>query len=287
MAVFQKRYIFLFLILVFSSLSSTIISSEKTEVEALLKWKNSLLSSNNSITSWSVTDFKNHCNWTGIVCHSTKTVSEINLFDSNLNGTLTQFNFTSFPYLTHFNLSSNQLNGPIPFTIGNLSMLLVLDLSNNNFEGIIPSEIGWLTELGYLGFCNNNLSGSIPYQVSNLQKVWHLELGFNHLETPDWSKFSGMPMLTHLNFSSNELTSEFPNFIIHCPNLTLLDLSYNHFTGQIPELLFTNLAKLKYLILSSNSFEELLSSNISKLLKLKDLDLGDNQFVVQFLRRLD
>ncbi|XP_059663672.1 receptor-like protein 33 [Cornus florida] len=247
MAVFQKHYIFLFLILVFFSLLSTIISSRRTEAEALLKWKNSLLSSNNFITSWFVTDIKNHCNWTGIVCHSVEIVSEINLFDSNLNGTLTQFNFISFPNLTHFNLSRNQLNGPIPFTIGNLSMLVVLDLSSNNFKGIIPLEIGFLTELGYLSFLSNNLNG--------------------------------IPMLTHLYFDSNQLISEFPDFILHCPNLTLPYFLYNHFTGLIPELVFTNLTKLEYLNLTSNSFQGLLSANISKFLKLKDLGLGNNQFV--------
>ncbi|KAK9266334.1 hypothetical protein L1049_021423 [Liquidambar formosana] len=210
-------------ILLLSILPFKISSSQRTQAENLIKWKNSL-SSPSSLDSWSLANLQNLCNWTGIVCDTTGTIYEINLSNANLTGTLSQLNFTSFPNLTHFGINHNHFTGLIPSTIANLSKLNFLDLSHNVFYGNIPLEIGQLTELQYLSVSNNSLNGTIPYQLSNLQKVWYLDLGSNHLESPDWSNFAGMPLLTHLNLSRNELTLKFPDFIQNSQNLTYLDL---------------------------------------------------------------
>ncbi|GFZ17661.1 hypothetical protein Acr_26g0009310 [Actinidia rufa] len=252
-------------------------SSATIEAQALLKWRNSLQSSS-SLTSWSLTHLRKLCNWTGITCNKDRTVSEINLSDSNLNGTLQQFSFTSFPNLTHFNLNNNHLSGPIPPAIDNLKKLTFLDLSNNVFDNLIPLEIGMLAELQYLSLLNNFLNGTVPHQISNLQKVWYLDLGSNFLETPNWSRFLGMGSLTYLSFSLNELTLGFPGFIPKCRNLTYLDLSQNLFTDLIPESVFTNLGKLEYLDLTHNSFSGPLSLNFTKLSRLRELRLGINKF---------
>ena len=47
-------------------------------------------------------------------------------------------------------LQNNELSGPIPDDIGELSELQTLDLSNNQFVGGIPSSLGSLTHLNYL-----------------------------------------------------------------------------------------------------------------------------------------
>ncbi|ONH93177.1 hypothetical protein PRUPE_8G217400 [Prunus persica] len=264
-------HIFLLALLPFKA-----ISSPKTQAEALLTWKNTFASAPPSLTSWSLTNLNNLCNWTAIVCdHSTKQVSQIDLSNFNISATLTHFNFTPFLNLTQFNLYGNNFTGPVPSAIGNLSKLTTLDLGDNSFDKI-PVEIGKLTELKYLSFFNNFLRGTIPYQLSNLQKVQFLILGANYLfETPDWSKFSGMPSLTYLDFSLNSLDSEFPEFISKCLNLTFLDLSGNSFTGQIPPQVFTILGKLEFLNLTNNYFEGPLPSNFPK---LKHLHLAQNHF---------
>lgn len=87
-----------------------------------------------------------------------------------------------------------------------------------------------------------------------------------------------MPLLTHLSFNFNDLILEFPEFITDCRNLTYLDLSQNYFTGPIPEWVFSNLVKLEFLYLFENSFQGLLSPNISRLSNLQNLRLGSNQF---------
>ncbi|KAG4913268.1 hypothetical protein AAZX31_19G153300 [Glycine max] len=283
MTTFQKVHALLFHILLLSLLPLKITSSPTTEAEALIKWKNSLSPplppSLNS--SWSLTNLGNLCNWDAIVCDNTNTtVSQINLSDANLTGTLTALDFSSLPNLTQLNLNANHFGGSIPSAIDKLSKLTLLDFGNNLFEGTLPYELGQLRELQYLSFYNNNLNGTIPYQLMNLPKVWYMDLGSNYfIPPPDWSQYSCMPSLTRLALHLNPtLTSEFPSFILGCHNLTYLDISQNQWKGTIPESMYNNLVKLEYLNLSSSGLEGKLSSNLSKLSNLKDLRIGNNIF---------
>ncbi|KAI8523111.1 hypothetical protein RHMOL_Rhmol13G0048900 [Rhododendron molle] len=123
--------------------------SSTTQAESLVQWKNTL-SFPSSLNSWSLNNLKNLCNWTGILCTTTGSVSSINLASTTIYGTLKNFDFTSFPNLTVFDLSNNSLSGSIPPNIGNLSSLQLLDLSNNYFVESIPPDIGMLSELHYI-----------------------------------------------------------------------------------------------------------------------------------------
>ncbi|XP_048435976.1 leucine-rich repeat receptor-like serine/threonine-protein kinase BAM3 [Pyrus x bretschneideri] len=169
---------FLYMLLLLSALpliKPTSISPRK-QAESLVKWKGgfsslSSLSPPSLLNSWSLTNLNSLCNWTAISCSKTRTVSKIDLSNMQMWGTLSLFDFSSFPNLTHFNLNGNYFEGPIPYAVGNLSRLTSLDLGNNFFDHQIPSEIGQVTELQYLNLCDNSLSGTIPYQLSNLQKV--------------------------------------------------------------------------------------------------------------------
>nr|GME03594.1 MDIS1-interacting receptor like kinase 2-like [Ipomoea batatas] len=257
------------------------IASTTTEAEALLKWNPKCEVSNLfPLKSWSLSNLTNLCNWRGIVCNGDGAVSQINLPNADLYGTLHHLNFTYFPSLTRFNITGNYFNGSIPPAIGDLSNLVFLDLSFNSFDGSIPPQIGKLRELQYLSLSDNNFSGVVPHQIGNLQKVCFLDIGHNNLllDASDWSsKVKSFPMLTHFSFYGGELVS-FPDFILCSRNLTYLDLSATHLNGSIPESLFTNLEKLEYLDLSYNNFSGHLSPNISNLSNLKDLILSGNQF---------
>ena len=112
MAMIHSAPLFLIHILSLALLPLKITTSPTTEAEALIKWKNSLISSSPLNSSWSLTNIGNLCNWTGIACHSTGSISVINLSETQLEGTLAQFDFGSFPNLTGLNLSTNsKLNG--------------------------------------------------------------------------------------------------------------------------------------------------------------------------------
>nr|GLL30762.1 probable leucine-rich repeat receptor-like protein kinase At1g35710 [Ipomoea trifida] len=244
----------------------------RTEAEALLKWKSSLsicCGLSFPLKSWSLSNLTNICNWRGIVCNAGGAISEINLPNADLSGTLHHLNFTSWTF-----------RGNIPPQIGNLTELQHLDLSGIIFiSGVIPHQIGNLRELQYLDLNNNDMSGAIPHQLGNLRKVWFLDFGNNlMLDASDWSsKVKSFPMLRHFSFSGGELIS-FPDFILCSRNLTYLDLSAIYMSGSIPESLFTDLKKLEYLDLSFNKFSGPLSPSINNLSNLKSLILSQNLF---------
>jgi len=60
------------------------------------------------------------------------------------------------------NLSRNQLEGQIPASISEISILEQLDLAKNNLSGQIPQELSKLTMLASLDVSFNKLCGPIP-----------------------------------------------------------------------------------------------------------------------------
>ena len=59
-------------------------------------------------------------------------------------------------------LSTNQLTGPLPGVIGELSELRYLAIAGNALSGRVPSELGSAMQLDSLFLNNNHLTGSIP-----------------------------------------------------------------------------------------------------------------------------
>ncbi|RVW53660.1 MDIS1-interacting receptor like kinase 2 [Vitis vinifera] len=227
-------------------------------------------------SSWSLTNIGNLCNWTGIACDTTGSVSVINLSETQLEGTLAQFDFSSFPNLNGFNLSTNsKLNGSIPSTIYNLSKLAFLDLSNNYFDGNITSEIGGLTELQYLSFYNNYLV-EFPGFITDCRNLTYLDLAQNQLTgaIPE-SVFSNLGKLEFLNFTDNSFRGPLSSNISRLSKLQNLRLGRNQFSGSIPEEIGT-LSDLEILEMYNNSFEGQIPSSIGQLRKLQILDIQRN-----------
>jgi hypothetical protein len=65
-------------------------------------------------------------------------------------------------------LISNNLAGPLPSELGQLSALQGLWLSSNKLTGAIPTELGQLKALTALVLSNNQLSGPIPPELWQL-----------------------------------------------------------------------------------------------------------------------
>ena len=65
-------------------------------------------------------------------------------------------------------LHGNELIGPIPPEIGNLTNLTDLRLNDNQLTGPIPPEIGNLTNLNSLWLNDNQLNGVIPESICDL-----------------------------------------------------------------------------------------------------------------------
>ena len=78
--------------------------------------------------------------------------------------------------VAELNLSSNQLEGPIPAELGDLSNLTFLGLGFNQLAGPIPAELGDLTNLETLGLPVNELTGPIPAELGDLSNLTFLGL---------------------------------------------------------------------------------------------------------------
>ncbi|XP_019195839.1 PREDICTED: receptor-like protein 12 [Ipomoea nil] len=86
--------------------------------------------------------------------------------------------------LTTIDLSSNQIEGQIPMSIGNLNSLRLLNISHNCFNGSIPHQLGDIKLLESLDISWNQLIGRIPEQITSLTFLEVLNLSQNHLVGP-------------------------------------------------------------------------------------------------------
>ena len=216
--------------------------------KALTNWKNVV---NSPLPSWNLSNNNNNpCNGTALMCDEEGSVTEINLANSGLDGTLNRFDFSALSNLTALDLNMNNLVGAIPAGIGNATKLRFLDLSSNNLTFSIPPEMGNLLELQVLSLYNNSLLEKIPSQLSNLQNLWFLDLGANYLENPDPDEFKGMASIIELRLTYNDF-SEIQSFVFDRPKLGFLDLSDNTIAVKLPIDLLAILGNLTNLNLTN------------------------------------
>ena len=81
---------------------------------------------------------------------------------------------TPDPELTWLDLNDNDLSGPIPSGLGDLSNLEHLYLHDNQLTGPVPADLGRLANLTNLWLRDNGLSGQLPPSLGglpNLQRV--------------------------------------------------------------------------------------------------------------------
>nr|GMD78934.1 receptor-like protein 12 [Ipomoea batatas] len=102
---------------------------------------------------------------------------------------------------TSIDFSSNQFEGSIPESVGELKQLYLLNISHNALTGNIPPSLQNLKALEALDLSFNNLAGNIPVQLEILTFLEVLNLSYNHLvgriprstqlDTFDASSFKG------------------------------------------------------------------------------------------------
>ena len=73
--------------------------------------------------------------------------------------------------VTELELEGNDLTGPIPPELGNLSNLEIVELRANQLAGSIPPELGNLSNLEVLSLYANQLTGPIPPELGNLSSL--------------------------------------------------------------------------------------------------------------------
>ncbi|XP_064939848.1 receptor-like protein EIX2 [Musa acuminata AAA Group] len=170
------------------------------------------------------------------------------------------------------NLSSNNLNGPLPSVAND-----IIDLSNNSFVGPIPLSFANASYLQILSLSHNNINGSFSPFFCNLNDLKILDLSNNNLsgEIPTCHK-SFPTSLQSLHLNHNNLSGRFPSFLKHCEQLVTLDLAENNLFDEIPTWVGENLLYLRVLSLKSNLFYGTIPVHIANLTSLQVLDLSSN-----------
>jgi hypothetical protein len=150
-------------------------------------------------------------------------------------------------------LQSNNLNGPIPSSIGNLSNLKWLYLDGNQLSGSIPSSIGNLSNLMLLDLIDNQITGAIPPEIGNLSSLMWLALNNNQLTGAIPPEIGNLSNLSSLILYNNQLTGAIPPEIGNLSNLEGLYLYDNELT-DLPDLSLTSLEVLNSLQIQNNKF---------------------------------
>ncbi|MXY21678.1 MAG: hypothetical protein F4Y49_10140 [Dehalococcoidia bacterium] len=178
--------------------------------------------------------------------------------------------------VTELELDDNNLSGTLPAELGGLSKLTSLDLRYNSLDGQIPSELGDLSNLRALRLYGNDLSGEMPRELANLTNLEKLMLWSNDLSgtIPAW--LDELTKLKRLDLDDNNFTGPIPPELGNLTELEVLWLASNNLAGPIPPEL-GNLKKLKFLALFDSSLTGPIPPELGDLDQLETLYLQDNR----------
>ena len=214
--------------------------------------------------------------WFGVYLDDQGRVDALLLNSNNLIGPIPP-ELGQLTGLRDLRFSSNNLTGPIPSELGNLTSLeTLLRLNNNNLTGPIPPELGDLVSLRDLRLAYNNLTGGIPPELGNLANLTRLELHRNELSGAIPPELGNLTRLTHLWLGGNELTGLIPRELGGLASLKTAWLSDNLLSQSIPAEL-GNLSALTSLLLERNQLSGPIPAELGDLSALTSLLLDRNQ----------
>ena len=170
---------------------------------------------------------------------------------------------------------SNNVSGPIPPELAELTSLEYVQFFDNRLSGPIPPELGKLTNLRRLDFNSNDLWGSIPAELGNLENLTSLNLGGNGLTGPIPTELGALANLTWMWVWGNELSGPIPAALGDLTDLESLNLNGNDLSGSIPPDV-GNLANLSELQLGHNDLTGSIPAELGGLANLERLYLADN-----------
>jgi len=172
-------------------------------------------------------------------------------------------------------LKSNKLQSFVkdPTTYNSFSKLQIFDISSNNLSGPLPTgffnslEAMMTSHQNMIYMTSNNYYGFADIYAYSVEMTWKgLEFEFVKIQS----------ILRVLDLSSNSFTGEIPKLIGKLKGLQQLNLSHNYFTGHIQSSLGI-LTNLESLDLSSNLFTGRIPIQLVDLTFLQVLDLSHNR----------
>ncbi|MBA0817953.1 hypothetical protein Gohar_022265, partial [Gossypium harknessii] len=191
-----------------------------------------------------------HCTWPGVICSAAGSVIKIYLRGHDLNGSITP-KIGAPLKLRYLDLSLNSLTDALPFSIGNLIQLVVLDVSYNEIDSI-TLHIGKLKSLVHLRLSSNVLVGPIPQEIGRLTNLVTLDLSLNMILGPIPSSLGQLKNLSSLYLTSNKIFGPLPPYLSNLSRLEFFSLYQNKINGSIPSAI-TNLKRLIVLDLGANN----------------------------------
>ncbi|KAK1321858.1 Receptor-like protein kinase HSL1 [Acorus calamus] len=255
-----------------------------------------------SLSNWNPRD-QTPCNWSGITCTTTNSVTSVDLTDMNLSGPFPSI-LCRLPNLIHISLSSNYINsslsdtslsgcdslqnldlslnsliGFLPKSLSSIPSLRYVDFSGNNFTGEIPDSYGLFPKIETLSLLNNLLNHTISAVLGNLSSLKVLNLSYNpFLPGPIPPSIWNLTNLERLWLSGCNLVGSIPPEIGNLKRLINLDVSNNGLTGSIPDSMRW-LESVIQIELFNNSLGGTLPTGMGKLAKLRRFDASMNGLV--------
>ncbi|KAK8310313.1 hypothetical protein V6Z11_D02G178000, partial [Gossypium hirsutum] len=163
-----------------------------------------------NFTSLSVLDLSYNNFNTAIPCwlFNITTLQRVNLQRSEIKGSLPEVSRGSLCNLRTLDLSLNAINGKIKGFIDALggcgnNTLDYLDLSSNNLQGKLPDSLGNLKYLSILRLAQNSFSGSLPRSIGNLSNLVMLDLSFNFMNGAVVESIGQLTRIATLNLYGN------------------------------------------------------------------------------------
>ncbi|XP_062171093.1 receptor-like protein 37 [Alnus glutinosa] len=151
----------------------------------------------------------------------TKNLTHLDLSSNNLTGPITSTQWEELLDLEYLLLIKNSLNGNIPVSLFSLPSLDLLGLSSNKFSGQLKEFSNVSSDIGKRIFLDDNqLEGPIPMSIFELRDLEYLSLGSNKFNSLDLSVIQPLKNLHYLDLSHinllteyNGLTFRYPRFI--------------------------------------------------------------------------
>ncbi|RDX67989.1 putative inactive leucine-rich repeat receptor-like protein kinase, partial [Mucuna pruriens] len=191
-------------------------------------------------------------------------------------------NFSSLLTLDLSITSYSSAISSIPRWIFGLRKLVSLQFRGNNIQGPIPHGIQNLTLLQNLDLSFNSLSSSIPDWLYGLHHLNFLNLEYNKLNGTISDALGNLTSLVELHLSNNQFSENPFESLRSLSKLSSLEIGDNHFEGVVKEDHLANLTSLKVFYASGNNFTLKVGPNWLPTFQLTGLDMSSWQLGPNF-----
>uniref|UniRef100_A0A2N9F0M3 Disease resistance R13L4/SHOC-2-like LRR domain-containing protein n=1 Tax=Fagus sylvatica TaxID=28930 RepID=A0A2N9F0M3_FAGSY len=213
-----------------------------------------------------------NCSYSFGVCH----VVKLFLKGQDLDGMLPP-SLVKLPYLNTIDLTRNYLSGTIPPEWAS-TKLEYLSITVNNLSGPIPSYLGNITTLIYMSIESNLFSGTIPPELGNLTNLANLILSANNFTSELPVSLTNLTRLTELRISSNNFIGRIPDFFQSWKQLQKLEIQASGLEGPLPYSIsvLSNLIELRIsdLLGGGSEFPPLNNMTLMNRLMLRSCNLS-------------